>query len=265
MPFVSYAQNLEDVRLWRALKLFPRGVYIDVGANHPRIDSVTLAFYERGWRGINIEPLPHLHRELERERPEDLNLNLAIGEREGRATLYEMAASGLSTLDPELARQRQAEGCTATPREVKVSTLDAICAAHVEGPIHFLKIDVEGLEGAVLRGLDLNRWRPWLILAETPFDHDPEWKAPLLAAGYRFVHFDGLNGYYLAEEQARLEGAFALPPNLLDDFQLCHGHAMSHPVAPLEQALEQALQRAEDAERALRDWRALPWYRRLFG
>ncbi|VFT44995.1 methyltransferase [Pseudomonas aeruginosa] len=191
MPFVSYAQNLEDVRLWRALKLFPRGFYIDVGANHPRIDSVTLAFYERGWRGINIEPLPHLHRELERERPEDLNLNLAIGEREGRATLYEMAASGLSTLDPELARQRQAEGCTATPREVKVSTLDAICAAHVEGPIHFLKIDVEGLEGAVLRGLDLNRWRPWLILAETPFDHDPEWKAPLLAAGYRFVHFDG--------------------------------------------------------------------------
>lgn len=157
MPFVSYAQNLEDVRLWRALKLFPRGFYIDVGANHPRIDSVTLAFYERGWRGINIEPLPHLHRELERERPEDLNLNLAIGEREGRATLYEMAASGLSTLDPELARQRQAEGCTATPREVKVSTLDAICAAHVEGPIHFLKIDVEGLEGAVLRGLDLNR------------------------------------------------------------------------------------------------------------
>ncbi len=148
---------------------------------------------------------------------------------------------------------------------MKVSTLDAICAAHVEGPIHFLKIDVEGLEGAVLRGLDLNRWRPWLILAETPFDHDPEWKAPLLAAGYRFVHFDGLNGYYLAEEQARLEGAFALPPNLLDDFQLCHGHAMSHPVAPLEQALEQALQRAEDAERALRDWRALPWYRRLFG
>ncbi|ELO3576455.1 FkbM family methyltransferase, partial [Pseudomonas aeruginosa] len=263
MPFVSYAQNLEDVRLCRALKLFPRGFYIDVGANHPRIDSVTLAFYERGWRGINIEPLPHLHRELERERPEDLNLNLAIGEREGRATLYEMAASGLSTLDPELARQRQAEGCTATPREVKVSTLDAICAAHVEGPIHFLKIDVEGLEGAVLRGLDLNRWRPWLILAETPFDHDPEWKAPLLAAGYRFVHFDGLNGYYLAEEQARLEGAFALPPNLLDDFQLCHGHAMSHPVAPLEQALEQALQRAEDAERALRDWRALPWYRRL--
>ncbi|MGZ3009265.1 FkbM family methyltransferase, partial [Pseudomonas aeruginosa] len=47
-------------------------------------------------------------------------------------------------------------------------------------------------------------------------------------------------------------------------FQLCHGHAMSHPVAPLEQALEQALQRAEDAEQALRDWRALPWYRRLF-
>ncbi|MGC3646021.1 FkbM family methyltransferase, partial [Pseudomonas aeruginosa] len=74
---------------------------------------------------------------------------------------------------------------------------------------------------AVLRGLDLNRWRPWLILAETPFDHDREWKAPLLAAGYRFVHIDGLNGYFLAVDMARLEGAFALPPILLVDLQLC--------------------------------------------
>ena len=64
----------------------PQGFYIDVGANHPRIDSVTLAFYERGWRGINIEPLPHLPR-AGRERPEDLNLNLAIGERESAHAL----------------------------------------------------------------------------------------------------------------------------------------------------------------------------------
>ncbi|MGI0899594.1 thymidylate synthase [Pseudomonas aeruginosa] len=53
-----------------------------------------------------------------------------------------------------------------------------------------------------------------------------------------------------------------------EDFELVGYEAHPHikaPVAPLEQALEQALQRAEDAERALRDWRALPWYRRLFG
>lgn len=40
MAFISYAQNFEDVMLWRALKLFGPGRYIDVGANHPSQDSV---------------------------------------------------------------------------------------------------------------------------------------------------------------------------------------------------------------------------------
>ncbi len=59
MTFISYAQNFEDVMLWRALKHVERGFYIDVGAFSPDLDSVTRAFSERGWRGINIEPNPH--------------------------------------------------------------------------------------------------------------------------------------------------------------------------------------------------------------
>ncbi|HZF37393.1 MAG TPA: FkbM family methyltransferase, partial [Blastocatellia bacterium] len=46
MSFISYAQNFEDVMLWRALKHIDRGFYIDVGANDPDLDSVTKAFYE---------------------------------------------------------------------------------------------------------------------------------------------------------------------------------------------------------------------------
>ena len=57
--FVSYAQNFEDVILWRALHDVTPGFYIDIGANSPTIDSVTKAFYERGWRGINVEPPLH--------------------------------------------------------------------------------------------------------------------------------------------------------------------------------------------------------------
>jgi len=49
MPFVSYAQNFEDVILWRALKHVGRGFYIDLGAQDPVIDSISLAFYEHGW------------------------------------------------------------------------------------------------------------------------------------------------------------------------------------------------------------------------
>lgn len=57
MTFISYAQNYEDVMLHRALKGVEKGFYIDVGANDPVQYSVTKAFYERGWRGINIEPI----------------------------------------------------------------------------------------------------------------------------------------------------------------------------------------------------------------
>jgi len=49
VTFISYAQNHEDVLLYRALKGVGKGFYIDVGANDPEEDSVTKAFYDRGW------------------------------------------------------------------------------------------------------------------------------------------------------------------------------------------------------------------------
>ena len=66
--FVSYAQNYEDVILWRALKHIKNGFYVDCGAYDPNRDSVTRAFYERGWRGINIEPIATLLQKFVAER-----------------------------------------------------------------------------------------------------------------------------------------------------------------------------------------------------
>ncbi len=62
MTFISYAQNFEDVMLWRALKHVENGFYVDVGAQDPVVDSVSLAFYEHGWRGVHIEPTPYTRR-----------------------------------------------------------------------------------------------------------------------------------------------------------------------------------------------------------
>jgi len=56
MGITSYAQNFEDVMLWRALKHVEKGFYVDIGAQDPLVDSVSLAFYEHGWRGVNVEP-----------------------------------------------------------------------------------------------------------------------------------------------------------------------------------------------------------------
>ena len=94
MTFVSYAQNFEDVILWRALAPFGPGFYIDVGAAEPVADSVTAAFYERGWRGINIEPMSAPFERLRAARPEDTNLQVAIEDRVGEARYFSVGRIG---------------------------------------------------------------------------------------------------------------------------------------------------------------------------
>src|SRR5687767_2416808 len=100
MTFISYAQNCEDVMLYRALREVEHGFYVDVGANSPEVDSVTRAFYERGWRGINIEPMTVCHEQLAAARPRDINLPIALGETSGAICFHDIPGTGLSTIDP---------------------------------------------------------------------------------------------------------------------------------------------------------------------
>ena len=103
MTFISYAQNFEDLMLWRALKHVKKGFYIDVGANDPNIFSITKAFYELGWHGVNIEPSSNWFEMLEKERPRDINLHIAAGEKREELFLYEIPDTGLSTLQKSIA------------------------------------------------------------------------------------------------------------------------------------------------------------------
>lgn len=258
MSFISYAQNFEDVMLWRALKLFSPGLYIDIGANHPTTDSVTRSLYERGWRGINIEPVLHYYEALCSERPEDINLCVAIGNKEDELIFFESPETGLSTLSLQMADLQKSLGIPFIQRKVKTQTLTSICEEHVTPgkPLHFLKIDVEGFEEEVLQGMDLQKWRPWIILIESAFDKQPEWEALILDAAYKFALCDGINRFYVANERLELLAPLALPPNILDEFQLCRGHRLSQREADtsvLQQRLDSAMQRADLAERKLTD------------
>lgn len=220
-PFVTYSQNGEDVLLWRALKGVQRGFYIDVGAQDPIEDSVTKAFYLRGWHGINIEPVRYWHDRLIQDRPHDINLRLAVADHPGVIQLFEVERSGLSTSDPEFAHRHQAGGHTLHEQSVECATLDQICADNDVRTVHFLKIDCEGGEKAALEGFALSEVRPWIILVEAtePNSSKPtwhEWEHLLTKRGYRFVFFDGLNRYYVANEHMDLAPAFDAPVNVFD-------------------------------------------------
>jgi FkbM family methyltransferase len=223
--FVSYAQNYEDVMLWRALKHINVGFYVDVGACDPILDSVTQAFYERGWRGINIEPACSYYERLCAARPLDINLAVAVADTEGSLVFYEVPDTGLSTLDAEVAQKHRAAGGTVTEKELLVLTLDQIFEKYVNGPIHFLKIDVEGFEKKVLYGLNLSHWRPWILVVEATIPNSSElnsddWEPIVLASDYEMVYFDGLNRFYVAREHMALAERLKTPPNVFDDFIL---------------------------------------------
>jgi FkbM family methyltransferase len=224
--FITYAQNFEDLMLWRALSDISQGFYIDVGATSPHRVSVTKAFYLAGWRGINIEPEGKSYEELCKVRTQDTNLNVAISSRCGRATLYSVEGSPtLSSLSEWMATAHRKANRIINEVDVEVTTLADVCAKHVgQRDIHFLKVDVEGVELDVFQGHDFERWRPWIIVAEA-HNSDPEadhylpTEHYLASVGYPFVYTDGLNRFYV--DQARrwdLRRAFLVPPNNYDNW-----------------------------------------------
>ena len=226
--FVSYAQNFEDVLLWRALKDVPKGRYIDVGAQHPIADSVSKGFYDIGWRGVHIEPVPEYANLLRANRPDEQVFQAALGATAGIDTLFCIPDSGLSTVVEDVARHH-APASSLVVREIAVPrmTLNQIFEALPDKEaVHWLKIDVEGAEKAVLLGWNKKKYRPWIVVVEATLPGSTEecfadWEAELTDHAYAHVYSDGLNRFYLAaEQQAALGSRFAYPPNVFDDASL---------------------------------------------
>ncbi|MDT7521967.1 FkbM family methyltransferase [Rhodoferax sp. TBRC 17198] len=248
MKLISYAQNFEDVMLWRALKHIENGFYIDVGAAWPDEHSVTKLFYLAGWTGINVEPNPQFHVKLNSVRTKDINLPVAVSDKAGQVSMNFIKDTGLSTASSEIAAMHVAAGWQVSPQLVELKTLAEICKDHLpkKQEINFLKIDVEGFEESVIRGNDWSQYRPWIVVVEATLpmsqvESFASWESILFAAKYTFVYADGLNRFYVSEEHLELASAFKYPPNVFDEFSLCTA-------VIAEEEAQQARVRAQQAE-----------------
>jgi hypothetical protein len=252
MSLTSYAHNCEDVLLMRALGHIDHGRYLDAAAGDPLHSNATQAFYARGWHGVNLETAPALLRRLRMARPADTNLALAAAAAPGQRPWYQVDLPGASTFDAALAQQQRDAGREVVQHLVELQTLNAICEQHLDGELHFLRL----ADSAALAGLDLQRWRPWIIVLRadgvTPL-------ATLQAARYRLAYADGYNQFYLADEQAALAAALTLPPHPADDFVLAEDHHYSHPLAEWRRRTAEAQAASQEsrlwAQAHVREWR----------
>jgi len=211
---LSYAQHLEDFHLASVFSEQAEGFYIDVGAGHPVADNVSCWFYQRGWRGIVVEPQPRLADLYASIRPRDISECCVLGAAEGEVDFHDVERlHGFSTIVPEFAESATGFGARYHTRKVPMKTLAGICRDHGVPRIDFLKVDVEGAEAAVLAGGDWTHYRPRVVVCEalapgSMAENWLDWEPFLLERDYEFVLFDGLNRFYVDRAEREILARF---------------------------------------------------------
>ena len=165
----SYAQEGEDLMLARYFESKTGGFYIDVGAHHPQRFSNTYYFYNRGWRGINIDATPNSMDLFKKVRPKDINILAAISDKNGHMQFYEFNEPALNTLSKEVAESRENLGYKII-RETRIETLPLkdVLDKNISPnqKIDFMSIDIEGEDLNALKSNDWSKYRPEIILVE---------------------------------------------------------------------------------------------------
>jgi FkbM family methyltransferase len=266
---LTYSQNFEDIILARLFSEQKAGFYIDIGACHPEKLSVTKHFYDLGWKGINIEPIPSAHQLFNKERPRDINLNVAIDSTPGTRKFFEVLEfDALSTFDIEQAKYLNETGHNLKEYIVETLTLNQIFESYVDLEVDFLKIDVEGSEELVLKSIDFTIYRPKVLVVEAmqPAREFPGWGNHSLVSNwawehlvtsndYIFAHYDGISRFYVRSEDRDLLKRFELPPGCFDDIHRPEEYHLAQQLQDVSQKLQAATAQLQETQFELQNSR----------
>jgi FkbM family methyltransferase len=200
----TWALNNIDVKLDKILSRRD-GFFIEAGANNGRHQSNTL-YFERyyGWTGILVEPIPELAQECKTNRPNCIVENCALVPSDYLEQEITMNYCGMMSMvegamkSPEEEARHLESGCkvqnlSSYRLTVPVKTLTSILDSNNVDKIDLLSLDVEGAELNVLKGLDLERFRPEYMLIEARYrDELDEYLAPSYKPVCKMSHHDVL-------------------------------------------------------------------------
>lgn len=202
----GYSQFAEDALLAEIFTA-STGCCLEVGAFDGVIGSTTLAFEQRGWTAILVEPLPWLATQAKARRRGPVYV-AAAGPATGRVTLQhaheDPAVSGVvgNRYQAEMLRIRK---ITLESIEVPQLTIDFILEECAVEKLDFATIDVEGFEAQVLAGFSLARWKPRIVILEdNSRGLDPIVPAAMAQQGYLRFRTTGVNDWYARADNRQL-------------------------------------------------------------
>jgi FkbM family methyltransferase len=170
----SHSQRFEDRIVDNLLGNKATGTYLDIGAYDPDRLSNTKRFYDRGWRGCNVEPNPKRFEKFVRERHGDINLNVGLSDSAGELTFFEVVPDAFSTFSGRRAEELKEQGARIVAEiEVPVITMANLFEEYLDGAqVDFCTIDTEGMDTVILKSNDWSRFRPRVICAEVSISGD---------------------------------------------------------------------------------------------
>jgi FkbM family methyltransferase len=197
------SQNGEDRWLETRLGARREGFYVEVGAYDGVQLSNSYHFEQLGWRGVLVEPDPAKAEQCRRNRPGARTCQCAaVGPEDGDEIVFHQVSGGevYSTTELSAAHRERLDklGFERQALRVPARTLDSILEEAPPPAIDFVSIDVEGGELRVLRGFDIRRWRPAVVLVETNARvRDAAIREYFLAAGYAYLRSIDVNDFYV--------------------------------------------------------------------
>jgi FkbM family methyltransferase len=205
----TYSQAGEDIVI-EALLTSIRGkarpiasiYYLEVGANHPIQTSNTYLFYRKhNAQGVLFEADPELIPALETVRPRDAVVRTAVSARRDETLVLNVSrAKELSSLDVNHLKSFAGMGEIAqVARQIVVPNthIADVLAKYGQQQIHYLSIDVEGEDLPIMKAIDFDRYRPWVLSCEPSAqvhpDNPQQMFQVMTQAGYALVAITSVN------------------------------------------------------------------------
>jgi FkbM family methyltransferase len=166
----AFSQEGEDLLLERIFDRKRNGTFVDVGAHHPTRFSNTYRLYLNGWRGINLDALPGSMTLFNKERPEDINLEIPVSDKEELLTFYIFNEPALNTFSKEEAEKKAKIPPFYIKEEITLKTkrLEDILDEYynTKKEIDLLSVDAEGFDLQVLKSNNWEKYRPLIVVVE---------------------------------------------------------------------------------------------------